>query len=135
MKKRKRSKVATIEQLLAATHRARHDWVHSQVYQNFEKGIRDCPENAGCYTAFKACQSLQGNQEIRPSDRARIEEVLARWKNLRDYCPHCSQELEKVQGTRAYSNYRKAIDRLRKRLGADDTMLIGVLLDKKETPE
>ena len=98
MKKRKRSKVATIEQLLAATHRARHDWVHSQVYQNFEKGIRDCPENAGCYTAFKACQSLQGNQEIRPSDRARIEEVLARWKKLTRLLPALFPRIGKGAG-------------------------------------
>lgn len=126
MKKRKKRASATTEQLFAAVKRAREDYDASDAFHALEAGIQNCPEDAGCYAAFKKFNEFQGEQVLTESMRQAIVKAAEDWHAFKIYCPHCSRIVKKNRKSQAYQNYERALKRLQNRLGVHPAAVLGI---------
>ena len=133
-KKRNRGPRATVQQLRAILKQARETYEKSDAYRALVVGIQECPENAGCYTTFKAvADAAKPGQTVTETELERIHAAAEQWDILKEYCPHCSEIVEQNRQTRAYQNYVSILKRVTQRLGIPKATVIGFELpDEKE---
>ena len=113
---------------------ARIDYDNSDAYKALVAGIQACPENAGCYTTFKAvADAAKAGQTVTEAELESIHAAAEQWDILKEYCPSCSEIVEQNRQTRSYQNYVSILKRVTQRLGIPKATVIGFELpDEKE---
>ena len=102
------------------------DYKNSETHKQFVSGIEACPEDAGCYEAYRTLVAFQDTVELTENIHTAIEAAAERWHRLSNYCPHCSKVAEKNRNTTAYQNYKQALKRVSQRLGVPPVTVLGI---------